>query len=487
MYFSKPASSRHRTVLLSCAFIVMAVLLTSNSTATAQDEDALGVYASGIVYNNPVYDSVAIVEFPFGVNRSQFEFFQPDSSDTAWYGRVFAQVDLYDPEGWVIDSANTYFSLRVEDRLQAEVEDYMIFDKLVLTAKPGTYSARVTVIDAVSKREGDYFISDVTVKPAPREKLAIAGAQTAFGITYVGPDYDGPNRRLLRNGYLVIPNPTGTYTDVDSVLYVYGEVYNLTWDPDEKTQWQITFEALGDDGVFYQNYGGRVMETPGANAAIAQSLDVSSWPSGGYKIRIVAMDLQTRESDTALLPVRIVTRQFVEYARTPKSALNPWDTLSIEQKVEVSYWSLGEEQREILQRLNAEGKRSFLKQFWAENDRDPATAVIENRAEAMQLWQYANKMFSNNAAKDNGWSTDRGRVLMTYGMYDEIDDKQAPRTGDPYQVWYYHDIREGKYFVFEDWSGSYDFRLVHSNVYGEIYSQAWEDLIKSGFTEFEGE
>lgn len=478
------ALSTRRTGLIVLAVLLSTMLVTAPQS---QGNDAIGVYASAVVYNNPVYDSIAVIEFPFGVNRSQFEFFRPDSSDSSWYGRVFAQVDLYDSEGWVLDSASTYFSLRVNDQAEAAIEDHMIFDKLVMRVSPGTYSARVTVIDAVSKRKGEFFISEVSVPEPQTGRLEVAGVQTAFGISYAGPDYDGPNRRLLRNGYLVIPNPTGTYTDSDTVLFVYGEVYNLAWDPDRTTRWQIAFEGLGEGGAFYQNFGGRVMETPGPNAAIAQSLDISSWPPGAYSVRIVASDLESGLVDTAIVPVRIVTVQFVEFAKSPNIGVNPYDTLTIEQKVQIAYWSMGEEQREILQRLNAQGKQSFLDQYWSENDENPATAVIENQIEAMQLWRYANKMFSNNAAGDNGWSTDRGRIIMTYGMYDEIDDKQTPRTGNPYQVWYYHHMREGKYFIFEDWSGSFDFRLVHSNVYGEIYNQAWEELVKSGFTEFEGE
>jgi len=470
------------SVLLS-----MLVLLCAASAVSASEKSKIGVYASAVVYNNPVYDSVAVVEFPFGMNRNQFDFFRPDSVDSSWYGRVFAQVDLYDEDGWVIDSANTYFSLKVSDSAEAAIEDHMVFDKLALTVKPGTYAARVTVIDAVSKRDGEYFLSEILVEPSQRDRLELAGVQTAFRISYAGPGYDGPNQRLLRNGYLVIPNPTGTYADRDSIAYIFGEVYNLDYDEDRTTRWRISFEAYGDDGVFYQNFGGRVMDVPGQNASIAQTLNISSWPSGGYRIRIVASDLEGGQSDTVMVPVRIVSQQFVQFARTPGAVLDPYDTLSVEQKVQVSYWSIGEEQREILKGLNDEGKQNFLRQFWIENDEDPATSVIENRIAAIQLWRYANRMFSNNPGRDNGWSTDRGRVLMTYGFYDEITDKQAPRAGNPYQVWYYHRMREGKYFIFEDWSGNFDFRLVHSNVYGEIYNQAWENLLRSGFTEFEGE
>jgi hypothetical protein len=39
-------------------------------------------------------------------------------------------------------------------------------------------------------------------------------------------------------------------------------------------------------------------------------------------------------------------------------------------------------------------------------------------------------------------------------------------------------------FVFEDWTGSNDYRLVHSNVFGEIYSKEWEIILRGLFPDF---
>ena len=47
-------------------------------------------------------------------------------------------------------------------------------------------------------------------------------------------------------------------------------------------------------------------------------------------------------------------------------------------------------------------------------------------------------------------------------------------------VWYYLRLGEGKLFLFEDWSGNGDYRLVHSNVYGEIFSKEWDELLNQG-------
>ena len=81
----------------------------------------------------------------------------------------------------------------------------------------------------------------------------------------------------------------------------------------------------------------------------------------------------------------------------------------------------------------------------------------------------------------DGWSTDRGRIYMTYGPWDERDDNEAPRVGNSYEVWYYRSIKQGLMFIFEDYSGNDDYRLVHSNVFGEVYNQEWQDRVDQGY------
>ena len=75
---------------------------------------------------------------------------------------------------------------------------------------------------------------------------------------------------------------------------------------------------------------------------------------------------------------------------------------------------------------------------------------------------------------------------MIWGPWDELDDHQSPLIGNPYQIWYYHTVEEGKHFVFEDWSGTHEFRLVHSNVDGEIFNELWEERMRGGYQDVPG-
>jgi hypothetical protein len=99
------------------------------------------------------------------------------------------------------------------------------------------------------------------------------------------------------------------------------------------------------------------------------------------------------------------------------------------------------------------------------------------------LYNYANQNWSIAGDKDDGWATDKGRIYMTHGPWDVIDDFQAPIIGNPYTIWHYHSLEDGSVFVFEDKQGFNDYRLVHSNYKGEVFSKNWDALLREGFIE----
>jgi GWxTD domain-containing protein len=155
-----------------------------------------------------------------------------------------------------------------------------------------------------------------------------------------------------------------------------------------------------------------------------------------------------------------------------------YDSLSLEVKVRLVHYLLNPVEKQTLNSLTAVGKETFLDQYWREHDSDPETEVVENRREMLARYLFCSNFFSNNVEEPDGWSTDRGRIYMTYGPWEERDDIQAPNVGRPFEVWYYHSIREGAVFVFEDKQGFEDYTLVHSNAEGERFSDEWDNKLQ---------
>jgi len=109
-------------------------------------------------------------------------------------------------------------------------------------------------------------------------------------------------------------------------------------------------------------------------------------------------------------------------------------------------------------KASLEEKQAFFKRFWDERDPNPATAVNELMNEYFKRVNYANRNFS--AFRQDGWLTDRGRILIKFGYPDDIERYPFEMGTRPYEIWRYYALR--KTFLFEDRTGFGDYRLHHA-------------------------
>ena len=461
-------------------FTVLGFLLVSGvGPLSAQDaDDRLTVHAGVTYFNNPEFDSLVLVEFPFTINRHEFDFFPSGGADSGYSARIFSQVNLYGVDGLPVDSANTYFAAAVPTLTEARAEGYKLFNKLSLLIKPGIYSARMTVVDVVSKREGDFFLDKIVVEPARKNALAIGGVCLAYRISYLGDSGAVAGSRMLKNGFNVLSNPLGIYGVSDTLVYLYAELYNLAYPSGDDSQYRLACAFLDDSGKVYRDFGYRTRQKSGNSAVIAESFDITGWTAGLYRLRLAATDLLSGQADTQFVAFRIVSMYESLGAVASTEASEAYDTLSLEVKLHLVEYLLTPAEKKTLNSLSDTGKETFAEQFWREYEPDPDVNTVQTRQELLGRYLYCNAFFSSNVEKTDGWLSDRGRIYMTYGPWEERDDIQTPTAGNPFEVWYYYSIREGGVFVFEDKQGFHDYTLVHSNVEGERYNQGWEDRLR---------
>jgi GWxTD domain-containing protein len=213
---------------------------------------------------------------------------------------------------------------------------------------------------------------------------------------------------------------------------------------------------------------------------VVESFDIGGWQPGSYLLEITAIDKSAGQEVIHDIPLIVVAPVYVGGQLASVVGEDPADQLDLEVQLALVGYLLTPEEKTTLDGLTDAGKMNFLDQFWQENDSDPSTAIIENRAEIYQRYLYANNFFSMTETRTDGWLTDRGRVLMVYGHCDNLDDMQHPTGGFPYQVWNYYTHGEGAVFVFQDQGNLGDFRLVHSSVEGELFSKGWDEVLRSG-------
>ncbi len=463
------------------ACCLAAGLFTVTASAQTEPETAtIAIYGGLTIFNNPTFDSVSLVEFPFVLNREQFDFYKADSAAEGLEARIYCRAVVANFQGILVDSASTYFSAWVANEQEARLKGIRLFNQLDIFLKPGLYTVALSAIDVVSKREGQITYNRVEVPAIEREHLTLGAANLAYAITPATATA-APEDRSVRNGLRVLVNPVHWFGPADSSLYFYGEVYNLKYGDQEKSKYRVASHMVDAKNSLYQDFGFSLRDKAGNTAVLSQRYDISAYPPGKYGLNVTVTDEATQQSDTAFLPFKIVAEGANPVAEvTAVDPTSAYDSLSLEAKLALVYYLLSPVEKKTLEALSPTGKQNFMQQYWREHDSDPTTRPIENQLEMIRRYQFANVSFSTNANRTNGWSSDRGRIYMIYGPWDERDDVPTPVTGNPFEVWFYRQVDKGLLFVFADTKGSQDPQLVHSNATGEKYSDSWQTIVDQG-------
>jgi len=102
-------------------------------------------------------------------------------------------------------------------------------------------------------------------------------------------------------------------------------------------------------------------------------------------------------------------------------------------------------------------KRELLfNEFWKELDPTPRTIENELKYEYFRRIDIVDRNYSNGGTR--GWRTERGRIYITHGPPDSIEQHHFESGNPPYEIWYYYE-RELR-FVFVDRHGFGDYRLT---------------------------
>jgi GWxTD domain-containing protein len=117
---------------------------------------------------------------------------------------------------------------------------------------------------------------------------------------------------------------------------------------------------------------------------------------------------------------------------------------------DVAYIITDEERAAFKQANNDEEREQFIEQFWLRRDPTPDTDENEFKEEHYRRIAYANEHYASGIP---GWKADRGRIYITFGPPDEIEDhssggfyERPPEEGGgetstfPFQQWRYRYI-----------------------------------------------
>lgn len=286
---------------------------------------------------------------------------------------------------------------------------------------------------------------------------------------------------LYKNGLIIQPNANQLYGEGLNTLYYYAEVYE-------------TDEVAGSDGDYtlftyvseanrpqpMQDFQKRLDREARDPDVIVGNFDIGSLPSGSYFLRVVLLNDQNEAVVEQARKFFVYNPDIpqVQQARTEMEfETSPYAVMSdeeVEQGIAHAMVLATEDERRRMTRIDeVDEQRRALMEFWQKRDPQPTTPGNEYKDDFYRRLQYANDRYSSN--RQDGWETDRGRIIIKYGMPAAIEPHLYDQNTRPHEIWTYNNIPgEGQAaFVFADLLGFGEFEMVHSSVSGEPSHPNW--------------
>jgi GWxTD domain-containing protein len=441
-------------------------------------------------------DSLDEVRFEtyYLIDRGDISFVETDSGN---FGVYRAWMELFQNDTIVFSSGwERYDFLATGEQV---ISSQKVPDLEWTCLPAGDYHLRATVQDVSSGQtaqdEWDFTIESM-----------LPGQTTVSDMILMArpPEPVRDDAFFHRQGQLIVPYADAVYGEELPVVYCYYELYNPPGDTIA-----LELQVLGQNRE--QLFVGdtlTVSEETGSKS-LTGAVDVSRLPSGSYYLQAVSITGK---------PVRWLSsnsfrRKFFVYNTAvtelpseylESSSRSSWsDADSLELTVVFNKLRplLTPPERGRFRKLNVNGRRTFIAEFWRQRDPTPGTVINESHQRYLSRLDYVTLEFRTSLQK--GWETDRGHVYLKYGapdnreqhdFADNTDLNQNPDiTGSQddyggndgfnrplsggYLIWYYNTMEGGVYFVFVDRQGLGDFMLVHSTKSGEIKNYNWQQQL----------
>lgn len=350
---------------------------------------------------------------------------------------------------------------------------------------PGEYELQVAVPeDPARDRVGVEMRRDVLVPDFSGESLVGVSDVTLASSIQQSDDRDNV---FWKNGLLIRPNANQLFGSGLNTLYYYAEVYNLDQLTSNSGKYTV-FTYLSNANLpqpmpDYQRRTSRNLTSPDV---LVGTFNIRELQSGSYFLRIAVLN-ENNESIAEQSRKFFVFNPDVQREQQVVSLEESFETSQYARMTEEEIERMAEhveviatdaERRRLRGIRDLDEKRRFFMQFWNVRDPNPNTPINEYQDEFYSLIQYANDRYTNSF--NEGWKTDRGRILIRFGAPTAIDPHLFDRALEPYEIWEYNNIPgEGQaQFIFADVSGFGTFELIHSTVTGERKSSNWMDEIR---------
>jgi len=337
----------------------------------------------------------------------------------------------------------------------------------------GKYLATVYGKDAADTSRNKVYKENFEVKPFIGKSPQISHIELSKKIVNENVD---TTSIFYKNSYEVIPNPSIVFDSKMPVLFYYAELYNLK-DASKKGALKFGETLVNSKGAIVYSRERKVNNVGNAIVKVGM-INLRNLPTDSYNLLLTLQD--TVSSKGAISGKKFFLYNPKAKSETPGNSApyvsSEYGVLSSEDCDllfdESRYIATADEIDRYEKLTSLPAKREFLYNFWKKRDPNPATKENEFKQEYLKRLAYVNSHFG--ALNKPGYKTDRGRVYLKYGKYDQIERFPSSPNRKPYEIWYYNSIEGGVLFVFGDLTGYSDYELLHSTKRGEFHDYDWQ-------------
>ncbi len=252
---------------------------------------------------------------------------------------------------------------------------------------------------------------------------------------------------FAKNDITIIPSVTRIYAgDSTAFLKYYYEIYQGSKERREAViETQLLDEKM--DIVFRDSLTAEFAE--GENIIHRdRTLPLTGYNAGDYTLQIILRNRQQRA-------VAQQKEVFSIYWPPEAMVLNDYDK-AIKQ---LKYIASKEEINKLKSAKTPQERLEYWNAFWQARDPSPGTPENEAKRDYYDRIEYANRYFG--VLRKEGWRTDRGMILIKYGVPDRIEDYPFELDSKAYVIWYYYRYKEPREFLFVDEWGDGDYQLQY--------------------------
>ncbi|MEO1448810.1 MAG: GWxTD domain-containing protein [Bacteroidota bacterium] len=342
----------------------------------------------------------------------------------------------------------------------------------------GRYRLTASAIDSVSKNSRN----SMAMREFELQKLE--SAEFAFSdIKWVAGEIPDTKRRVAGRDALIPLVSNGSFINEDSMIF-YQEIYNADQILDDN--YIIRSVIFQGENRLYNTETRGQPRPPRSVNAYKEHIPISDLGSNTYYLQVELVNGRNKI-------VRTYRQKFYVYNARKDAAFdlalaannretdifNEYTEEELEYYLRTFTYLATTQEVQFMRSLDSyEQKKNFLYSFLVKRKQTPEQQVTAIWRGHLAALKYVNEHFESTLG--DGWTTDRGRIFLKYGIPNDIERYPAESATIPYEIWRYNRLgaQTNVIFVFYDPDlATGEYPLLHSTKYGEIQDQRWRSQL----------